>query len=309
MKKVVVTGATGFIGGQLCRALLEKGIQVYGVGRNKERLEKLGQNPNFHAVYLEFEDYVQMCNVIMEKNFDIFFHMAYYGVNGESKSDYYVQLKNIEISCKVVEIASELGCKRILFAGSVDEYEAYFNPDAPFILPSHSRIYGLSKFTAENIGKVIALNLGIEYVGVILSLTYGEGNKTNILPNTVIRKSYIGEPISLITGGNFFDMIYIEEAVQGILAAAFYGKNLESYFVGHQELQTFRKIVERMCEVIGSNSELRFGEYKDPDYIMDYRIINRSKLFKDTGYQCKANFAESLLKTKEWLMMNEKKEY
>lgn len=301
MKKVIVTGATGFIGRRLTHTLLERGVQVYGVGRNQELLDELARNSLFHSIKAEFEDYSILDQRISERDFDIFFHIAHLGVNGVNKSDYRIQLMNTTISCDAVISAKRMGCKRFLFAGSVDEYEACLEPDAHFIMPSHSRIYGISKFAAENIGKTIALSSEIEYVSVLLSLTYGEGNKTKILPNAIIRNSEAGLPIKLITGNNLFDMNYVDESVGGIIAAAEKGHNLESYYVGHHNLLTFRDTVIKMCKVIGSKSELHFGEYPDPDYNIDYASINRKKLYEHTGYKCEADFADSLLKTKTWL--------
>ena len=283
MKKVIITGATGFLGKHLTNTLLDSGIEVYGVGRNKDVLDELAKNKLFHPVEAGFEEYSVLDQKIEEREFDIFFHIAHLGVNGVNKNDYRIQLMNTNISCDAVISAKRIGCKRFLFTGSVDEYEACLEPDAHFIMPSHSRIYGIAKFAAENIGKTIALSLGIEYVSVLLSLTYGEGNKTKILPNTIIRNTEAGLPIKLITGNNLFDMNYIDETVGGIIAAAEKGHNLESYYVGHYNLDTFRNNVIKMCEVIGSKSELHFGEYPDPDYNIDYASINRKKLYDHTG--------------------------
>ena len=153
MNKVIITGVTGFIGNQLAIALLEKGVEVYGVGRNKAILEKLSINKSFHPIEAEFEDYFTLDQKIIDREFDVFFHIAHLGVNGENKNDYRIQLMNTTVSCDAVISAKRLGCKRFLFAGSVDEYEACIKPDAQFIMPSHSRIYGITKFAAENIGK------------------------------------------------------------------------------------------------------------------------------------------------------------
>ena len=112
---------------------------------------------------------------------------------------------------------------------------------------------------------------------MLLSLTYGEGNKTKILPNTIIRSAVLGIPIKLLRGNNIFDMNYIDETVGGILAAAEKGHTLESYYVGHHDLSTFREKVIEICNVIGSSSELLFGEYPDPDYNIDYSSINKCR--------------------------------
>ena len=142
---------------------------------------------------------------------------------------------NTNISCDAVISAKRIGCKRFLFTGSVDEYEACLEPDAHFIMPSHSRIYGIAKFAAENIGKTIALSLGIEYVSVLLSLTYGEGNKTKILPNTIIRNTEAGLPIKLITGNNLFDMNYIDAVSYTHLVVIGQNVNFTDHAIQHIE--------------------------------------------------------------------------
>ena len=302
MKKVIITGATGFIGKRLTLTLLDMGIEVYGIGRNQDILYELKKNPSFHPIKAEFEDYSILDQKIDERDFDIFFHLAHLGVNGENKSDYRIQLMNTTISCDAVISAKRLNCKRFIFAGSVDEYEACIKPDAEFLLPSHSRIYGIAKFAAENIGKTIALSVGIEYVSVLLSLTYGEGNKTRILPNTIIRNASNGLPIKLISGNNLFDMNYVDDTVGGIIAVAEGGHNYESYYVGHHELTTFKENVIKICDILETKCELRFGEYPDPDYNIDYASINRNKLYEHTNYKCETDFRDSILKTKKWLL-------
>lgn len=302
MKRAIVTGATGFIGKHLCKKLLDNGVEVYGIGRNKEAFKELNTYERFHTICLDFQEYSRIEQLITDKGFDFFFHLAHFGVNGIDKSNYRIQLENTRVACDLVVLAKKLGCKRFLYAGSVDEFEAYFKPDQKFTLPSHTRIYGLAKFTAENMGKAIAFDLGIDYVSVLLSLTYGEGNKTNILPNVIIRNSINGTPTRLISGDNYFDMIYIDEAVGGILAVAERGINLESYFIGHEKLTTFKEYVELIREILGSDGEMLYGEYDDPDYIMDYTMIDRKKLLMDTGYECNGNIVESILKTRDWLI-------
>ncbi len=302
MNKVIITGATGFIGKRLSSTLMSEGVEVYGVGRNEEILDELSNNILFHPIKACFDEYKILNQLIDERDFDVFFHLAHLGVNGKEKCDYQIQVMNTMIACDAVIMSKKLGCKRFVYSGSVDEYEAYIKLDGKFVFPSHSRIYGLTKFAAENIGKTIAIENNVEYVSVLLSMTYGEGNKTSILPNTIIRNSEKRLPIMLISGNNLFDMNYIDETIGGIIAAASKGHNLESYYVGHHELCTFRETVEKIHKIINSKSELLFGMYPDRDYNIDYNEINREKLYKHTGYMCESDFETSILKTKNWLL-------
>lgn len=300
-KKVIITGVTGFIGQALALKFLNDGAEVFGIGRNPEKFAKLDQFKEFHKYVLDFEQYDDISKLIKEEEIDFFFHTAYRGVNGPKKSDCLVQLQNLEVACKTVFQAIELGVKRYLYIGSVDEYEITKFPDKEFNEPTHSRIYAAIKYSSEVIGKVLAYENKLEYVCALLSLTYGEGNNTNILPNMIIRNAHNSEPINLISGNDYFDMISINEAINGIIAVATEGKCYESYFIGHEKLRTFKEIVISMCETIGYTGELNFGKYPDPSFAIEYDKIDRKKLYKDTGYRCEENFSESILETKKWL--------
>lgn len=304
-KRVIVTGATGFIGSHLCHALLKQGAEVYGVGRKEDNWNQFYEYEKFHMIALDFEHYYEMKDIIADRDFDYFIHTALSGVNGKDKKDYRIQLNNTVVACDAVKIAKELQCKRFVMLGSVDEFESCFSPDSEFAMPNHARVYGLAKFAAENIGKTVALDLEMEYVSALLSLTYGEGNKTNILPNMIIRNASKGLPMNLITGDNYFDMIYIDDAVEGILTVADKGRNMESYFIGHSELKTFRAYVEEICAALQTDIELKFGTYQDSSSVVRFEDIRRDKLFDDTGFVCRTSIDEGILATQKWLLSQE----
>ena len=80
MIKVVVAGATGFIGQWLCKALIDKGITIVGIGRNEEiirQLESYGGGENkgkFNGIKLSFEGFNKKHNmavVILENHHEI----------------------------------------------------------------------------------------------------------------------------------------------------------------------------------------------------------------------------------------------
>ncbi len=303
--KAVITGVTGFIGRHLADRLLKNGVYVYGVGRDFDKCKELLQYKNFKMIRLDFGSYHYLDHIIKDTNIDVFFHMAHMGVNGVNKVDYKIQLENSIAACEVVEAAKRLNCKRFVFSGSVDEYEINYSPDDPFKEPSHSRTYALCKYASENIGKVIAHKSEMEYVTALLTLTYGEGNKTNILPNVLIRNSLMGKQMNLIKGDNYFDLIYISDAVDAIITMAKKGKNMESYYVGHHNLRTFRQTVLDICKILESDIELKFGSYQDADNPIDYTLIDREKLWRDTGFACNSSERTAILNTANWIRKNE----
>ena len=98
-----------------------------------------------------------------------------------------VQLKNIEYSCQAVQVAKRLGCKRFVFAASIMEYEISKLMETNRSIGINT-LYSTSKITAEYMLRAIADNMGIEYVGGIISNIYGPGERSPRLVNTTIRK-------------------------------------------------------------------------------------------------------------------------
>ena len=66
-------------------------------------------------------------------------------------------------------------------------------------------------------------------------------------------------------------------------------------------LNTFKDCIIRIHRIIGSKSEFCFGEYPDPEYNINYSFLNFNELYDHTIYEWKADFEDSILKTKEWL--------
>lgn len=77
MKKVIISGASGFIGQALAEALLADGVEVYGLCATPEKLGELKKNPHFHLIQIEFQEYEQLAQKVSERDFDVFFHFAW----------------------------------------------------------------------------------------------------------------------------------------------------------------------------------------------------------------------------------------
>ena len=127
MKSVVVTGASGFLGGALALKLLKRGVQVYGVGATDEGFQRFAGFENFVPVVAEFGDYSKLLELISGRDFDVFYHFAWQGVFGEAFKDYALQLQNARYACEALMQAKQLGCKKFVLAGTYNEFEVKGN--------------------------------------------------------------------------------------------------------------------------------------------------------------------------------------
>ena len=101
--KIIVTGATGFIGKALCKELINAGHEIFAIIRpNSSRKESLkqevntwGKNPHkIQLLEMEMEELEQLSKKIGQA--DLFYHLAWNGSAGTDREDFEMQYKNIE---------------------------------------------------------------------------------------------------------------------------------------------------------------------------------------------------------------------
>lgn len=300
MKRAIVTGSGGFIGGALTELLLDKGITVYGVDISAKALNRHEGRENFIPVIADFTKYDQLHEYIKE-DIDVFYHFAWQGVFGEPFKDYRLQLSNAASAGDAIKEAVQIGCKKLVFAGTMNEYEMdeYIKADA--FEPRYTYIYSAAKQVAEAVCKTLAYNLGIEYNGGRIAMAYGENNRSMMVPNVVMKNLLSNTPCKLVEGTNLYDMIYIDDIARAFYAIGERGVNMKSYYVGHRQIETFRKIIEQIADILNPDCPLLFGEYPDSPSGVDYKNIDTEALYRDTGFECQSDFKESIMKTANWL--------
>lgn len=301
MKKVIITGATGFIGGALTKKLLSMGVKVYGIDINSEKLDEMKQYGDFVPIVADFTKYEKILDTIKDKDIDIFFHFALKGgLESQAIRNYELQLENVKFTCDSLVLANRLNVKKFVFAGTANEYEIreLLNSDSP--QPRYTCIYSTAKLAAEMMCKTLAYNNDIEYSAGLIAFSYGEGNKSKQVVNIVINQLQNNALPKLVEGNNLYDIIYIDDIVNAFIAIGEKGKNMKSYYVGHRKLKKFKEVMKDICDIVNPNIKLQFGEYKDSP-AMNYSLVDLNALYNDTGFECKADFKESILKTAEWV--------
>ena len=300
MKTVIVTGAGGFIGGALTEYLLEKGVTVYGVDISEAALTRHSGKNNFHPIIADFTKYDHIHEMI-RADVDVFYHFAWQGVFGEPFKDYRLQFSNAASAGDAIVEAVKLGCKKFVFAGTMNEYEMDEYIKADYFEPRYTYIYSAAKQAAEAVCKTIAFNQKIEFNCGRIAMAYGENNRSMMVPNVVMKNLLTNTPCKLIEGKNLYDMIYIDDIARAFYAIGERGVNMKSYYVGHRHISTFREIIEQIAEILNPDCPLLFGAYPDSPSGVDYRNIDTDELYRDTGFECTADFRESIRKTADWL--------
>lgn len=303
MKKVIVTGAGGFIGGALTELLLNEGITVYGVDISEKSIGRHSGKANFIPIIADFTKYNRLHEMIEDNDIDVFYHFAWQGVFGEPFKDYRLQLNNAAYATDALNQAIKIGCKKFVFAGTYNEIEVADFIDMSGQNPRYTCIYSAAKTAAEIICKTIAANSGIEYSAGLTSMSYGENNRSMMLANVVLKQLVNGESPKLIEGNIPYDFIYIDDIARAFYAIGERGKHLKSYYIGHRKLKMFKEWLIEIGQTVNPAVELKFGAYPD-DASRNYDKIDLDALYNDTGFECQSDFKESILKTALWVKEN-----
>lgn len=298
MKRVVVTGASGFIGQAFARYLLEKGYEVFTVMRPPLRLEHEQCAPGLRPVGAELADYDRLAEQIPAA--DIFYHFAWDGVWGEKAGNYALQLRNVEASCEALMQAVRMGCKKFVFAGSISELEIRAHIDKNICQPRPGNIYAAAKLAAEMMCKTLAAQNQIEISVGLFANTFGPGDRSRRSTNVILSKFLNREAPALVKGEGLNDWLYIKDAVRLIEAMGERGKDRKTYYVGHTRLWPLRKTIERARDAVAPGLKLDFGTVPDT-FLTDYSYISTGELYADTGCRAEYDFEQAVRETAEWV--------
>jgi nucleoside-diphosphate-sugar epimerase len=299
MEKVIVTGASGFIGKALCKALLEKGVIIYALVRNASSVDDLKEYGEVRPIEIGLHEYMKLPEMLNDE-IDVFYHLAWEGTYGIKLTDYELQLSNIKNSCDAMMAAIQLKCKKFILAGTINELEikTYINMD--ICEPRLACIYGTSKLACEMMCKTLAYQNNMAFNTAIIGSVFGPGDKSKMIQNVLIKKFIEGEKPKLVQGEYLYDWIYIDDAAQLLGAIGEKSKNFKSYYIGHNELRLFKDIILEVRDIVNPNMKITFGEIKDSS-IIDYLQIDINAVYEDTGCLPKSDFKENILKTVEWV--------
>ena len=299
MENVIVTGANGFIGKTWVNALLEKGYHVVALDIRFD--DVLEDDERVTCVSVMNKEVATLADEIPHQEYRCFFHLAWAGTSGPARADYAVQLNNVKLACDYIKLCGEIGCKRVVYASSINEMETYEYLQSDDIEPAGGYIYGTGKLAAHLMGETVAKINGIEFIPVIITNIYGVGEKSARMIYTSINKLVHKEHCSFTAGYQTYDFIYITDAINSIIAVAEKGKAFNRYYIGSGEPKPLREFLLEMRDIVDPEAELGLGDIPFKGVDISYDQFDLKKVELDTGYRNEVPFAEGIRMTAEYV--------
>jgi GDP-4-dehydro-6-deoxy-D-mannose reductase len=170
MKRVLVTGITGFVGSHLAELLLREGYEVYGTARHRSKLDNIEHIQNkLYIMTADLRDSSSLDSILNESKPDYIFHLAaqsYVPMSWKAPID--TLQNNVIGTANLYEAVRKLGIDtRIQFAGSSEEYGLVREDECPITEEQPLRplsTYAVSKVAGDKLSYQYVRSYGMKIV-------------------------------------------------------------------------------------------------------------------------------------------------
>jgi nucleoside-diphosphate-sugar epimerase len=289
-RKTLVTGGRGFIGGRLCKRLVEAGAEVHAISR--------GDQPpgddliEWHRADLADADAVE--GVVLSVRPDTVFHLGgqVYGDPGQQFVRPMLE-SNLLGTVNVLTAVEGAGSRRMVMTGTVVEP----CDEAPATSP-----YAAAKGAATEYARMFHALYGTPVVCLRVAMVYGPGHQhpDKLIPH-VVTSLLQGEAPRISSGRWEVDWIYVDDVVRALLRAAV-AEEVEGHVldVGSGDVASVRDVVERLADIAGGRQLVpRLGVVEDRP--LERSVSSNLAQTRDLlGWAAATPLSDGLRKTVQW---------
>jgi UDP-glucose 4-epimerase len=249
-RRILVTGGSGFLGAALCRRLMGEGAVVHATSRRVQPEPPISWQPNL-------EDAGAVRELFEQVRPEVVYHFAGQ-VTADPDRSFVLPLFHslLGSTVNVMLAASEMGCPRVVLAGSLTE------PAGPGEVPASP--YAAAKFACSGYAKMFHAIYGLSVVITRPFMTYGPGqNPSKVVPYSTATLLSGASP-KLSSGRAESDWIYIDDVVDGLVRAGLVdGVGGRDVDLGTGTLVSLRAVIEKLDAQIGGPARPQFGGQAD----------------------------------------------
>lgn len=307
----LVTGAQGFAGSWLCRALLEEDFRVVGFDRGDlgiSGLELQGVAADVELVYGDLLDSGLLDATLRATDVEAVFHLAAQTIVGEAHASPVPTLEaNVRGTWTLLEACRRRGVASVVVASSDKAYgpheELPYREDAA-LQPTFP--YDASKAAADLIARSYWHSYGLPVAVTRFANLYGGGdlNFSRLIPEVATAVLDGRRPVIRSDGSPQRDFLYVADAARAYLAiaeAVTEGRGRgEAFNAGSGQPHSVREVVELICELEGSAVEPDFQGNGTPAGEIDRQFLDSTKIGEVCGWKPEVDLREGLRLTLGW---------
>ncbi|GAA6292072.1 NAD(P)-dependent oxidoreductase [Enterocloster asparagiformis] len=299
--RIVVTGATSFIGRAVVEELLEKRHQVFAAVRpdsaGRGELEAMQRETGGQLTVLPVD--LSACGTLdrhpaLEGRADLWLHLGWEGSGSANRTNPEIQARNIGYALEALGAAARLGCTRFLFSGSQAEYgiaDGLMREDSPCHPVSE---YGKDKLEVCRRAGERAAELGITYLHARIFSVYGPGDHPWSLVSSCVDTFLKGGHMEFGACTQLWNYLYIKDAVRAITGLLLAKSPSGVYNVAGNDTRPLREFIGEIHRLCGGRGTFEYG--KRPPNAEGVVSLNpdTGKLYRTANFQPRISFEEGI---------------
>jgi UDP-glucuronate 4-epimerase len=310
--KVAVTGAAGFIGSHLCRALLARGDAVVGLDNFNDFYDPavkeaaiaplLGQ-PGFSLIRGDLLDDGARAALLADPP-DVIVHLAAWGgVRPSIEQPLRYTANNIEATTRLLEDARSLAAPpRFIYASSSSVYgdrgEVPFSEDDRVERPISP--YAATKRACELLGYTWHHLYGLDVTCLRFFTVYGPGQRPDLAIHKFARLMLAGEKIPRYGDGSTArDYTFVDDIVAGVMAAMDKCAGYHVYNLGNSSPVSLNELIAKIGAALGVEPDVEELPDQRGDVRITYADISRAQA--ELGWSPETSLEDGLARFAEWV--------
>ena len=292
---ILVTGAAGFIGYHLSKALLARGENVIGIDNLNDyytptlkhaRLNLLKLHEDFEFHELDIADHEALMGAVAHKKISTIVHLAAQaGVRYSLENPFAYTASNLTGQVSVLELARHLKPEHLLYASSSSVYGA--NEKTPFSeedrVDDPVSLYGATKKADEVMTSSYARLYQIPSTGFRFFTVYGPLGRPDMAYWIFTEKMLKGEPIDIFNNGEMGrDFTYVDDIVAGLISAIDKPPSADEnhhrvFNLGNDQPEELMTLVGLLEQSLGITAEKNFKGMQKGDVERTWADISRAR--------------------------------
>ena len=313
MKAILITGGAGFIGSHLCESLLRRGSSVLSLDnfdpfydpnlkiRNVERIQKAFLD-RFELITGDVRNPDDLSEIFKDRRIESVIHLAARaGVRPSLADPVLYQDVNIRGTVSLLEACRSHGIHRFVFASSSSVYGE--NQRVPFserdldIQPVSP--YGATKRAGELLCYTYSHLYGMDIACLRIFTAYGPRQRPEMAIHKFTRLIDQGETVPMYGDGSCRrDYTYIDDLIEGILAAMDHLKGFEIYNLGESQTTSLRELIVLIENALSRKANIQKLEVQPGDVSVTYADITKAR--ERLGYNPKVKIMEGIERFVQW---------
>ncbi len=307
MKRIIITGAAGFVGANLARRLLRQGHELYLPILHNSNLWRLEDIlPDVHLYEVDLGDEEALSEVVSKIQPDWIFHLAVHGAYSSQIDLRRMVQTNIIGTINLVEACLKNGFEAFINTGSSSEYgyKNYAPSETEWLEPNSH--YAVTKASATQFCRYTAQSQNVHIPTLRLYSVYGPYEEPTRLMPTLIRRGLKGELPPLVNPDIARDYIYIEDVIDAyVLAATQPNQELGAvYNVGTGVQTSLREVVDVARQVMGITAEPEWGSMSDRQWDTTVWVADSRKIQTALDWQPHFPFEKGFRLMVDWFRKN-----